>query len=183
MKTYLVVEDSHDVALLRAMLPPETLRSTHLIVGGSKSSAVSLARSLISDRGDPLLLVMDADTVHQESMSEQEQEIRALLGAVAIHTPYDVILAVPQLEVVLFHDLDLLAKNLQRSLDHEVAVHAVYEPQKTLNTLFQQSPRQIQDFEQFLRLLDATARERLAQHPLIQKIVAFVANAEVIPAV
>jgi hypothetical protein len=183
MKTYLVVEGSTDASILRALLPPETLRSTHLIVGGGTSSAVSLARSLISDRGDPLLLVMDADTVHHESMSEQAQEIRELLGAVAIHTPYDVILAVPQLEVVLFHDLDLLANTLQLPLDHEVAVHAVYEPQQTLNALFQQSPRQIQDQEQFVRLLDATARTRLAQHPLIQKIVTFVATAEIISAV
>jgi hypothetical protein len=178
MKTYIVVEGQSDADILRIALPPSTLHHTHLVVGGSTSSGVSLARSLISDRGEPLLLVMDADTVNQEAIIEQAQALRELLGAVAINTPYDVILAIPELEVVFFQDLEVLAQVLQLSLDHEVAINSVYEPRKTLHALCMRSPRQIDDQGQFLQLLDDTARARIAQHPILQKIKDFVVNAE-----
>lgn len=180
MKTYIVVEEPYDANILRSTLPRQTLRNTHLVVGGCKSSGISLARSLISDRGEPLLLVMDADTVNKEAIIEQEKELRELLGAVSINTPYDVVLAVPELEVVFFHDLDSLAHTLQVAIDHEVAVNGVYEPRKTLKTLFMKSPHHIHDQEQFLQLLDDTARKSIAQHPIIQKIKDFVANFEAI---
>lgn len=183
MKTYIVVEGSNDAEILRVILPSKTLRNSHILVGGGKSSGVSLARSLISDRGDPLLLVMDADTVHHEAILEQEKELRELLGAVAIHTPYDVILAIPQLEVIFFQDLGVLANTLQLPIDHEVAVNGAYEPQKALNALFKQSPYHIQSQGQFLQLLNDTTRHHIAQHPIIQKIVEFVSNAEIISAV
>lgn len=183
MKTYIVVEGLSDADILRVILPPKTRYSSHILVGGGKSSGVSLARSLISDRGDPLLLVMDSDTVHHEAILEQEKGMRELLGAVAINTPYDVILAIPQLEVIFFQDLDVLASTLQLPLDHEVAVNGAYEPRKVLNALFKQSPHHIQDQGQFLHLLDDATRQHIAQHSIIQKIVQFVSKAEIIPAV
>lgn len=183
MKAYIVVEGLQDANILRTILPPQTLRSSHILVGGGKSSGISLARSLISDRGEPLLLVVDSDTVHHEAILEQEHELRELLGAVAIHTPYDVVLAIPQLEGIFFHDLDILADTLQLPIDHEIAVNGAYEPRNVLNTLFKQSPCHIQDQGQFLQLLDDASRQRIAQHPIIQKIVQFVANATIVSAV
>lgn len=181
MKTYIIVEGANDAHILRNILPPETLHSSHILVGGGKSSSVSLARSLISDRGEPLLLVIDSDTVHHEAILEQEKEIRDLVGAVAINTPYEVLLAIPQLEVIFFQDIGVLASALQLSIDHEAVINAAYEPQKVLNALFTQSPHHIQHQGQFLQLLDDAARQRIVQHPIIQKIVQFVAHVDVLP--
>lgn len=178
MTTYIVVTDPFDADVVRAMLPPALIRATHLVVGGGASSSISLARSLVSDRGEPLLLVMNTDTVHHEAIREQEHEVRDLLGAVAIDTPYDVVLAIPELEIVFFHDLDVLANALQMPLDHDIAVRARYEPRHTLTSLWARSPHPIHEPGQFLDLFDSRARQRIAQHPLLQQITDFVAHVE-----
>jgi len=183
MKTYIVVEGPFDAEILRATLSPHTVDNTRFVVGGGQSSGVSLARSLISDRGEPLLLVMDADTVHQEAILEQEKAYRELLGAVAINTPYDVVLAIPELEVIFFQDLDVLAAILRMPINKEVAVNSLYEPRKTLSMLLKKSPQHIHDTSQLLQLIDEQARKKMAQHSIIRKIEDFITNAAEIPTV
>lgn len=176
MKTYIVVEGPFDADVLRVTLSPHTLRNAQFVIGGGKSSGVSLARSLISDRGEPLLLVMDADTVHQEAIQEQEKVYRELLGAVAINTPYDVVLAIPELEILFFQDPDILARALNLPLEQEVVVNGIYEPRKTLNAMLRKSPLHIHDRSQLLQLLDERARKSLAQHAVVKRIDEFVTS-------
>jgi hypothetical protein len=183
MTTYVVVESVDDAAILQATLSPQTLAYAALIVGGGTSAGVSLARSLISDRGEPLLFVMDADTVSLEAIVAQEQAFRDLIGAVAIDTPYDVILAVPQLEVIFFYNVDLLAALLHTTIGQETMLNGMYEPRKTLDDLLTQNSANVRNRQEFLQSIDDQARQQLAMHPIIQRMTAFIVrNAEVVPA-
>ncbi|NJM07303.1 hypothetical protein HC891_15595 [Candidatus Gracilibacteria bacterium] len=182
MKTYIIVEGSFDAEVLQRMLAPDTLLVSHIIVGGGKSSGASLARSLLSQRAEPVILVMDADTVHPETLLEQQKVYTDLLGAVAINTPYEVLLAIPELEVIFFQDIRLLEEVLAIHVSQETIVNGAYQPRQTLNKLLYASPKRLNDRSDFLRSLDETTCKKLAQHALFQSINAFVADATVIAA-
>jgi hypothetical protein len=181
MKTYIVVENPFDMELLHETLSPSTLANTRFVIGGGKSSGVSLARSLLSDRVEPVLLVMDADTVNSEAIHEQEKEYSELLGSVAINTLYDVILAVPELEIILFQDIDTLSRLLNTPIDQEMVINSAFEPRKTLDILFKKNTHAIRNRHQLVRLLDEDARKKLGHHPIIKRINEFVLNAAEAP--
>jgi 5S rRNA maturation endonuclease (ribonuclease M5) len=66
-KAYIVVEGPTDAAILRKILPSESLQQVKFIDGEGKYSAVSMARKLLMTEQIPTVLVIDADT-DQESV-------------------------------------------------------------------------------------------------------------------
>lgn len=106
MTNYVVTEGSRDVEILSAVarqfLPG---RRIVFVDGQGKSNAVSLARSLLSARKQPVAFVVDADTVDRDLIHEQRQTLESLLGLVAVRSLWTAALFEPTLERCLFRDL------------------------------------------------------------------------------
>ncbi len=97
---YLVAKSSDDSALLRRMLPPDTLRAIRFVVADDPSSAVSTARTLLALGGKPVGLVVDSGTTGETRITSQRQTLTGLLGDAAANVPWALFIAAPDLHRV-----------------------------------------------------------------------------------
>jgi hypothetical protein len=139
MTTYLVCEGAYDAQLLRCVLPEELLYNLEIIPAGGFSAIKSLARSLIVRRQAPVLIVMDADVIIPDQVSERLKDTEEIIGSVAANTPVKVILAVPTIETIFFQDVSLLARLFGYMPSSDVFSLAIYQPKQVLQQLISQS--------------------------------------------
>ena len=62
-KAYIVTEGPIHIEILHALIPPELLQDVTFVDGEDKYNADPLARTLLSERQTPIVLVVDADTI------------------------------------------------------------------------------------------------------------------------
>ena len=85
MNVSLVAQNKEGLAWLQWLLAPE-LAEHHVqlyYVGDIQSSAISTARSILSEHLSPVILIVDSDTTDAAKIAEEEPIIRNLLGMVA----------------------------------------------------------------------------------------------------
>jgi hypothetical protein len=99
-KTFLVVEGRAAASLLKKNLSKRGLKKIRLVEGQGRSSALSLARSILITHHTPVILLMNADTVNPDRLREQEDLLNMLLSNSAVHTPFKLLLATPDLETM-----------------------------------------------------------------------------------
>jgi hypothetical protein len=105
MKAYVVTEGAYDAALVPRALTSAGLENVHVAAAGGRSSAVSLARSILRSRRRPVALVMDADTTDPTRVREQAQVLSDLVFSDGVSgstksASFRVFLAVPVMESV-----------------------------------------------------------------------------------
>ena len=146
MAAYIVVEGNRDKALVEKLLPDDLLRSSVLVPGGGYSGALSLAHSLAVVRRQPIALVVDSDSVNPEAIRDRRSRALEMLTFNAGSVRCKVILAVPELEVVLRDDPCLLERVAGSSIPEVVRVRAEAQPKAALETWLRDSGgRTIQD--------------------------------------
>jgi hypothetical protein len=138
MDCFIVAEGSTDTAWLKWALAPETKRyRISFLEGGGKSAAMSLARSILAVRRDPVILVLDADTADPKEVRELEQVVREAIGLVAPESIWRVFLAVPVLEAWLLADPDFLRGVLKADPTDDGSVRQ--DPKEVITALFQKA--------------------------------------------
>lgn len=174
MKTYVVVEQAADAATIAAAMPAQVRDQVQIVVGGDRSSATSLARSLLATRNRPVLLVLNSDTTNDAAVAEQNGMWRSLLADVALTAPHDLVLAVPELESVYFQDPQALAGALHVPIEAADVANAAQAPRKTLAELRARQPLGAAGTPVES---DAGLAAAMAQHPTMQRINAFLTAA------
>ncbi|HEX8693026.1 MAG TPA: hypothetical protein VF746_11435 [Longimicrobium sp.] len=92
----------------------------------------------------------------------------------------ELVFAVPELEVVLFHDPEVLERLLGVEIPESARIEARFIPKKVLARLLEQSGRFAGELE-LVEALDDAAAKRLAQHPLVQQLEALIADVRAQP--
>lgn len=176
MRCCIVTGSQFQRDLLDRLLTVADLPEFTVVRGGRRTAAVALAGSILAARGLPVVVVLDADTVEPEGVREQEEMHGYLLrrAGYAPGLPSAVLMAVPQVEAVLFGDLEALECVLGRQLTAREAVEGEFRPRAVLQRLIEEAGMD-EDF--FLERIGPRAAERFAAHPLIRSIVQFVESA------
>jgi len=133
MKVYVVTEGDIDIEVLRRLIPEEFADTTVFAAAGSATGTKSLARSLVVRRAAPVVVIIDSDSLAHEVIIERKQSIEETVGSVAGDIPIKAILAVPELESIFFHDLDLLPRITGTPLPSDVKLLSEAQPKRALN--------------------------------------------------
>lgn len=171
MKVYVLAEGMTDVLLLRRLLHKRTTADVEFVAAGEKSAAISLAQSLLVARLQPVVVVMDADSVVMERVREQENIYFDLLQPHAMGVPFRVLLAVPAVEFLFFEVPEILAEFGVEVTERD-SIDAKYRPKQALDRLLRRTGAPTRD--QFIEKLSDSAIERLAQLPLAKELTEFV---------
>jgi hypothetical protein len=134
MNAYIVTEDPLDKKMLERILPPELLQEVGIVAAGGLSAVTAMARSLAVRRKVPILVMVDSDSVEPRAIAYRQTDINEMISGVAIK-PVEVILAVPQMEIVFFHDRDLLTQWFGDRLTPEILIRAEFQPRQMLEHL------------------------------------------------
>ena len=169
-RTYIVVEGPTDAAILRAILPGELLQDVQFVTGQGRYGAESMARKLLITERIPTVLVIDADVEQESIVQEQRQDLDFLLKQAAVGIPYQILLAVPEIEAVFFQDRGVLESLLCRQFTDLEWHLAQQQPRVLLDTLPGGS---LAFVTQTLTRLDGSQREVFRQHPLLQSLSQF----------
>lgn len=103
-KTYVVVEGATDAAVLRPLIEAAQLKDVEIRIGGGKSAAMSLGKSIALSRAEPVAVLVDADSRDPQRIAEQRRTFSDLQGPAGSYTR--LFLAVPTLEEDLFPDFE-----------------------------------------------------------------------------
>ncbi len=179
MTNYVVTEGSRDVEILSAVarqfLPG---RRIVFVDGQGKSNAVSLARSLLSARKQPVAFVVDADTVDRDLIHEQRQTLESLLGLVAVRSLWTAALFEPTLERCLFRDLGFAERLFGGLLSERQRVLAEYDPRRLLQELSRERwHTEDKEHAELLRRLSQHDLTPLTEEPAIRDMVKFLEKA------
>lgn len=176
MTPSIVVEGPRDEQLIRAVLQAFLHVECRFWTGGGRSSAVSLASTLLSHRGEAVVLVIDADTTNEDLVAEQRSNLRTLLKRAAPTESWCLVLMEPELEVVLVHDDEVAKRLFGRGLDEVEAALRGVAPKQAVDRLLASSK---QDWNHLMDRIgsDPDLAASLARGPFLRDIVAFVERA------
>lgn len=173
MKGYIVTEGASDAVLLRSLLEAELPDSVGIVAAGGRSSVVSFAKSILVSRREPVALVMDADTIDPAAVRGQEREVYDLLRAASYRTPFRLFLAVPELEALLFADVEALSRLVGVEVTWQEAREAEVRPGKVLDEILGRSP-EVRTREALLARMGTGAAGAIRGHPLLRDLSEFV---------
>lgn len=178
-KVYLVTEGAFDVEMLRKILPEDVVSQTEFITGAGRYSAQSLARSILTAKRAPVALVIDADTVEPSAIEEQKDFLKELLNQASAGTPFEVFIAVPELEVLLVDPPEVLGHISHHPPSANEAELAKLQPKKFLSELLAEGKGK-QSISKAIKMIDNQTLALIRQHPLIQSLSQFLSTNQLV---
>jgi hypothetical protein len=176
MIAYIVTEGPVDEKLLHRLLPGDLLQDVGIVAAGGLSAIKSMARSLAVKRNVPILIVVDSDSVEPRAIADRRVDINEIVAYASIQ-PVEVVLAVPQLEVVLFHDRTLLTQWFGDRITQEDLIRAEFQPRQVLERLLAASPNGLTLTTMIEQLTDRQV-ESLRQATVIQEAIGFLRSVQ-----
>lgn len=172
MKQAYIVTENPNAALLIAKLLPTAITDTVTYVPRTDYSwARSTASVLVATKPSPVILVLDADSVDPETISDRRVINEELIGF-AKTKRIKVVLAVPEVEILLFQERAILEEVLDCEISDVEWARAEFIPRTILQKLLNDSPHPM-TLETLLDQLTPTMIDKLRHHPLLQEITAF----------
>jgi len=162
---YVVTEGHTDAEILKRCLPERLARDIYIAVGEGWSSAMSLAGSILVVKTRPVALVVDADSDDESAIEERRAFTTSFLRRNSVRVPFEVFLAVPEFEAVLFQSRSLISRLVGRNVPDRVFDEARLRPKRWLAAAGIGYPKRIAP------LLDRLAKEDFAalrRHELIR---------------
>lgn len=172
MHVHIVTEGPTDADLLGHILG-DGANQCRFVPAGGTSPAKALARTLLSHRKVPVILVLDSDTLEQQRVRDLREEYRSMLASVSRGTPFLVTLIVPQIEALLFESTSLIEKLAGESLSRDYIAAAKMHPRVALERLLSHSAwaRTLTDL---LAKLGATEKRELLDAPAVCEMLSFI---------
>lgn len=170
MNPIIIVEGETDKLIVERLLPKQILDTSTILVGKERSNAESLARSILTTKQRPIVLIYDADTTDEQAIYEQREFSAWYLNRGAVDIPFHTIIAVPTIEAIFFHNRNLLEKLLNRQFSDMEWELAQSQPQKALKNFTEDY---IAFIAELLQKLDKHGIEILQSHPIIQELIDF----------
>jgi hypothetical protein len=137
-----------------------------------RSSAIMAACGSLADQ-HPTILLLDSDSLEERGIKNQQADVGGILKLRQGRTPFRLILAIPQVEAILFSDREGFEKALGRKVIERDWFEARFRPRAVLRRLLGDA-----DFEEkalaFIDALDDAALERMAQHEVVREIREFI---------
>ena len=172
---YILTERDRDIEILQKLLPKNLIKDIKFIAGASSYRARSLASSLLATRKTPVALVIDAETNNESQVFEKQDLINYVLNQASSGIPFQVSLAVPEIESIFLQDKSLIEK-----------IAKTKDPFNDLEWQFAQSkPKEFLEAilgkkqslnDKILKNLNDDEIKILQQHPLIQEIKGFLSS-------
>jgi hypothetical protein len=175
MKPTIFLEGQSDLAILRAVLPPDLLNACDLKPIAGQSTIVSVARTHLIRHHAPTAILIDTDTMDPATIAELVQTTRYLMGAVAGKTPFDVIYCIPEIETIFFVDTAPLQRIFPQFEDVYFLQFASTQPKKQLEVLFQRGGGP-PDLRALLDQLASEEIDRLRSTYPIAHVIGFITN-------
>jgi len=174
MNVYAVFDSVASARLVGRIIEDPSLL---LAAGDVESSAIMMAGGALRREFTPTVLVLDSDSVEERAILTQQVELDGIMSLYGSKIPYRVVLAVPQVEAILFSDREGFEKALGRKVADLDWFEARFRPRAVLKRLLAAS-----DYEDALRnlgkALDDAAVRRMSRHPIIQEIRGFMAEVQ-----
>jgi hypothetical protein len=104
----IIVEGRIDEIILSRFLPKDVRDRVEFGVANGSTSALSLARSILSVNVRPVVLVMNSDTTDDRLIAERREMIEYSLREASSGCRYKLVLAIPTIEVLLVQDERML---------------------------------------------------------------------------
>lgn len=115
-----LVETISSAMLLAKLLSKEEQHGlVEIRTAAPASSLYSAARTLLAVRGEPVVLLLDADSTVQEAVDRRQQVAEEVIGEAARSATARVLIAVPALEALLFLRPGPVARAFGASADGE----------------------------------------------------------------
>ncbi len=175
MTGFVVAEGELDCKLVELVLGACGFGSIKVVAGGGRSSAVSLACSILCSRRQPVALVVDAYTVVDRLSHSQEQDLESLLRYSAPDELWRVVLCKPEIEIVFFESPETLAiteRIFGVHLSERQSAVAHYDPRAILAEIGGTHSRSWQTALGYLTT-NAEACRRLGTGPTLAPLVSF----------
>jgi hypothetical protein len=103
MRTHVLVESNQSAMMLAKVLSTELEAGLiEIRAAGPLSSLYSAARTLLAVRGEPVALLLDADSNDPEAVARRQLTAEEVVGDVASSAALRVLVAVPAIEALLF---------------------------------------------------------------------------------
>src|SRR4051794_31070543 len=135
MIAYVVTERQFDADVLRRILPPELVHGVGFVSAGGVSAIRSMASSLVVVRQMPVAVVVDSGSTDPVVIRDRHQDIEEFVKSDSPGIPVKVIMAVPEMEALFFHDPRILHRLFDGKVTEEILAAARTEPRPTLNRL------------------------------------------------
>jgi hypothetical protein len=131
---YVVTEGKIDAKILKRCLPEGLTKEVYITIGEGWSSAMSLAGSILVVKRRPVALVVDADSEDETAIEERRDFARSFLRRASVDVPFEVFLAVPEFEAILFQNKSVVSHLLARPISDGEFEAAKHRPKKWLTT-------------------------------------------------
>ena len=171
MRVVAIVESEAAGRLIRRAVSDEVFEVYN---AGEPSTAMMMACTALSREQAPTVLLMDSETLEERTLLEAQLEIGGFLSRCHGCTPYRLILAIPQVEAILFSDREGFERALGRKVADLDWFEARFRPRAVLRRLLGDDGRFEEKALAFIETLDDAAVRRMAQHEIVQEIREFV---------
>jgi hypothetical protein len=164
---YVIVEGPREIRFLSRILPKAIADQVTFVNGRGTYGAESLARSVAATQAVPVVLLIDADTTDRTLIAQKRQDVNYLIRQTSSGAPFQLLLAVPTIETVLFADRALLEHLIDRQLTDLEWNLGQRQPRDLLETVTLDGTAFVDG------LLERLSEEQvgvLRQHPLMQEL-------------
>jgi hypothetical protein len=178
MMTNVVLERDSDGMLMAKLLAVESQSiDLRIIASGPMSSAYSSARTLLAVLGEPVALVLNAETTYPEAVARHRQTAEEVIGATAKRSPFCLLMAVPSLESLLFTRPALLARAFGDRADDGGRAQELgrLSPREAYKRLDPGSPEGA-GFSKLLQEMDDEDVAAIREESPIRELIAFLAE-------
>src|ERR1043165_767825 len=175
MKPILFTKGKDNIAILRAVLPPDVGGACEMRPTGERSTLVSVARTHMIKHRAPIAILLDTETLDSAIIAETVQTTNHLMRSVAGDTPFEVVYCVPHLEAIFFED----SIDFQRIFPDFKSVFILQvpksQPKQQLQVLFEKGrgPGKLDDF--LSHLTSEEVAQMQSRNP-IRQLISFITN-------
>jgi hypothetical protein len=169
---FIVTQGEFDQAALQVLIPEELRRDVRFVFTEERSSAYSMATTLLTTRRVPVVLVVDADSYQHAQIEERRDFVTGLMKRAALDLPYLVIVMVPEFETLYLNDRATLERIANRKFSDFEWRAAQRDPKGFLAELG------FGDEQSLVKLLVINPNPYVT-HPAVRQIVGFLQGLQV----
>lgn len=176
MRCHVVTQGEHHAALLASLIETFFGRAqVEVVYAGGRSSAVSLARTILATRDTVVALVIDAETCDTTRAEESGSRLTEVLEGAAPPERFRIFVVVPELAACVFEDVESLKRVFPGVISSEIVAQGRREPAAVLEQLLRGRDREYHAGS-VRGLMDELEPEVLRQSPILQPLLDFLSG-------
>jgi hypothetical protein len=172
MSVFVVVDNAPAARIVERVLADPRIE---VVNAKERSTAMMKARSILLGEVEPTVLLLDSDSLEERAIMETQLEIGGYLRESSRGVPTRLVLAIPQVESVLFSDREGLEKAMGRKIADEDFFEARFRPKAVFYRLLDGDDRQARALA-VVEALEKPALKRMAMHPAMREIHEFTSD-------